>query len=318
VLILSDKVLALGRLEDSSRLLEDADALRARARRDGYLFFRGLLDPEPILSLRVAIIGVLGRYGLRAEAVDPQSGKLDLERVEQLSAADAAAGNGYVPAEIYVDLQKLPELHRLPHHPSLTAVFSTLFGEQVFVHPRHIVRAALPHSAYVPVPAHQDFPLVQGSADTWTCWFPVGDCPTELGPLAILRGSHADGHMLGDYSMGTYPTGWGTQLCDGDTDWLTADFAIGDVLTFPCYTVHCGTRPEVPDEVRISLDVRYQRVSDPIEQNSLENHSGRPWADIYAGWPEQYADLRYYWQADAPVVTPWNASLMEPGTRRIC
>jgi len=30
----------------------------------------------------------------------------------------------------------------------------------------------------------------QGVFDTYTCRAPVGDCPTELGGLAVLPGSH--------------------------------------------------------------------------------------------------------------------------------
>jgi ectoine hydroxylase-related dioxygenase (phytanoyl-CoA dioxygenase family) len=304
--------------DDSTALLEDPERLRARAQRDGYLFFRGLLDGQSILDLRRAVMRVLDRYSLRRADAGPQGGKLDLQTLNRLPADELRLDIG-VTKQIYVDLQRLPELHRLPHHPSLVAVYRRLFGEDVFVHPRHIMRAMTPHPANGTTPPHQDFPLIQGSKDTWTCWFPVGDCPAELGSLTVLRGSHRGGYLPvgNDFGDGNWTT-WGAQLCNYETDWIGGDFALGDVLTFPCFTVHRSLPASVRDEIRVSMDVRYQRASDVIEARSLTNHSERPWEDIYAGWTEADTDLMYYWDRGRLALSPWDNSLMEPGTRRIC
>lgn len=303
----------LSPFEDATDLLDRPDALRARARRDGYLFFRGLLDPEPVLELRGALLGVLARHGLLAVGTD--SGKLDLDRLAQLPADDLREDIG-VTQQIYLELQQLPQLHRLPHHPSLGHLYRTLFDADVFVHPRHILRAMTPHPAMSPTPPHQDFPLVQGSGDTWTCWAPVGCCRVEQGPLAVLRGSHRTGYLPISRERGA--GGIAAQLCEREDDWVGGDFGLGDVLTFSAFTVHRSLPPTVRDEVRLSMDVRYQRATDEIDERSLGNHAHRPWPEIYAGWSEEDRDIMYYWDRDELTFRPRDDSLMQPGARRIC
>jgi phytanoyl-CoA dioxygenase PhyH len=305
-------------LEDSSDLLGDPAELRARAKRDGYLFFRGLLDPEPVLKLRRAVFGVLDRHGLRVSDADPLSGKLDLARLNAIPAEDLRTDIG-VSQQITFEFQRLPELHRLPHHPALVGFYRSFFGEEVFVHPRHMMRAMTPHREGRMTPVHQDFPFIQGSPETWTCWFPVGDCSLELGPLAVLRGSHRAGYLPWEPGFGERH--WfdlGTNLCPDETGWVSAAFSIGDVLTFSCFTVHRAIRPTIRDEIRISMDIRYQRASDAIMEGSFVNHSERPWEEIYEGWSAEDADLQYYWEREQMPLVPFNEALMKPGTRRIC
>jgi hypothetical protein len=309
--------------EDATPLLGDPGALRALAARDGYLFFRGLLDAQSVLNVRLAILAVLDRHGLRPEGVAPLSGKLDLERLRAIPAEDLRLDVG-VSEQLYFAFQSLPQFHRLPHHPALLAVYRALFGDDVFVHPRHIMRAMTPHPAVGATPPHQDFPLIQGSPETWTCWSPLGDCPLKLGPLAVLRGSHRDGYIpVGDHydaagGDAEYWWNWGVQLCDYDVDWVGGNFSAGDVLTFPSFTVHRSLRASIHDEIRLSMDVRYQRASDPIHEASLSNHSDRPWKEVYESWTESDRDLMYYWESEHPSLSPWDDSLMQPGGRRIC
>lgn len=305
----------LSPFEDSTELLASPTALRARAQRDGYLFFRGLLDPEPLLTLRRDVLGVLDRHGLRADPADPLSGRLDLDRLVQFEAADMREDIG-VTWQIYLELQQVPSFHRLPHHPALLALYRALFGEEVFVHPRHIMRAMTPHPAMTPTPHHQDFPLVQGAADTWTAWIPVGDCPVAAGPLKVLRGSQVKGCL--PITPGAGAGGISAQLCNGENDWVGGSFAVGDVLTFSSFTVHAALPATVRDKIRVSMDLRYQRASDVIDRRSLGNHAHHPWSEIYADWTEADRDLMYYWDPELLNFSEWDESLMQPGTRRIC
>lgn len=311
-----------GQFEEASPLLGDPDALRAQAARDGYLFFRGLLDEQSVLDVRLAVLTVLERHDLLRDGAPSLSGKLDIDRLNAIPAEEMRLDIG-VTHQQYFELQSLPQFHRLPHHPALLQVYRDLFGEDVFVHPRHIMRAMTPHPATGATPPHQDFPLIQGSPETWTCWFPLGACPRELGPLTVLRGSHRNGYLPvgNDYGAGDdagFWTNWGVQLCDDEVDWIGGGFSAGDVVTFSSFTIHRSLRATVPDEIRLSMDVRYQRASDPIHEDSLTNHSDRPWEEVYAGWNERDSDLRYYWESGRPSLSPWDDSLMQPGGRRIC
>jgi hypothetical protein len=46
--------------------------------------------------------------------------------------------------------------------------------------------------------------------------------------------------------------------------WLSAEFRMGDVLTFGMYTLHCSLDNQ-SDRVRLSCDSRYQLASEPAD-----------------------------------------------------
>lgn len=303
---------ALPQLEDSTALLDDPERLRAKAAEDGYLFFRGLLPPEPVLAVRRDILGVLDGFGWLDREAPLEDGVLDDEAVNRIPAEELRVDIG-ISTEGYVRVQQVQSMHRLPHHPALLRLYSQLFGEEVFVHPRHIIRVMTSHRSLRPTPPHQDFPLIQGSQNTWTCWSPLGDCPAELGSLSVMPGSHRLGYVPIEFADGA--GGIGAQLCRDDGDWAGADFGVGDVLTFPAYTIHKALPAQLRDRVRLSMDVRFQPASEPIEARSLTNHSDAPWEQIYRDW--EVDDVQYYWREDAPRLSPWDDSLMQPG-RRIC
>jgi hypothetical protein len=67
--------------------------------------------------------------------------------------------------------------------------------------------------------------------------------------------------------------------------------------------------------IRLSLDVRYQSVDEPIEEGSLNPHTELSWEDIYAGW--QRDDLKYYWKKHELKRIPREEKYLQP-SRRIC
>ena len=302
----------LSPFEDSTPLLDDVEALRAKAARDGFLFFRGLLDKQSVLNLRRDVLEAFSRNALKAGSSD-LDGTLNLEHLNRIPE-DAMRSDIGVSKDMYTELQQIPRFHRLPHHPSLVGVYEKLLGGEIFVHPRHIMRAITPHPVMVPTPPHQDFPLIQGTTETWTCWIPIGDCPVKSGPLTVLRGSNRNGCLPVDRARGAGSIA--AQLCKED-DWVSGDFETGDVLTFSSLTVHRALPSQVTDRVRISLDVRYQRAGDIMEAKSLGNHADVPWEEIYRGWKAD-GDLMYYWEKGKPPLSDWDDSLIRPGGRRIC
>ncbi len=165
----------------------------------------------------------------------------------------------------------------------------------------------------VPTPPHQDFPLIQGTSNTWTCWVPIGDCPRALGGLTVLRGSHKLGYVPTQPSLGAGLIA--SELCPSENDWVEGDFETGDVLTFPSLTVHKALPSQYKDRIRLSFDVRYQPLDEVVEEKSLLPHCGLTWDEIYAGWDSD--DLKYYWERQQTTFSPWNPALLQP-SRRIC
>ena len=62
-------------------------------------------------------------------------------------------------------------------------------------HPQKIARLWFPQYTEHTTPMHQDFVPLPSSFSTYTFWAPVGDCPLELGGLAVLPGSHKIGKV---------------------------------------------------------------------------------------------------------------------------
>jgi ectoine hydroxylase-related dioxygenase (phytanoyl-CoA dioxygenase family) len=188
----------------------------------------------------------------------------------------------------------------------LLAIYEAIFGEPVLPHPRCIARVVLPHREAAPTPPHQDFIHIQGTRRFWTCWFPLGDCPTNLGGVVVLKGSHRGG--IRGYSAAQGAGNVAAEVCPGELTWVGGNFESGDLLTFPSMTVHKALRNEYPEQIRLSCDNRYQAVSQPVEKKSLEPH-GRvlPWEEVYRDWKS--TDLHYYWKKMDLVLSDWDDSI---------
>jgi len=303
-------------LVDSTGILSDPEALRARAEKEGYLFFKHLLPAEYVMECRADILALMDNYGWRAPGQDRFGGLLDTAKVDAIPTTEI---NSWGTGEAcYRDVQKLPSFHRFPHHPRLLALYRSLFGGEVLVHPRNIARMILPHPDNFPTPQHQDFPHIQGTANTWTCWIPMGDCPRDLGGLTVLRGSYKGGYLPVRQAKGAGGGGAAVQLCPWESQWLEADYEAGDVLTFHSLTVHKARRSKFKDRLRLSLDVRYQPLADPVEQGSLGLHfKDMTWEEVYRDWKSD-DDLKYYWKKmPLKMAAPWDAAYLQEG-RRLC
>ena len=268
---------------DSTDVLNDGAELHRRMDRDGYLFIRGLLPGAVVEGLRMQILEIARAAGW----VQPDT-----------ALADAMADlNGFCvePEPEYMRkyhaMYKLPEFHAIQHHPNLVGMFERMMGEAVLPHPRIIGRTIFPQREAFTTPPHQDFIPIQGTADTYTAWVPLGDLPTELGGLQIAAGSHQRGVYDFQPAMGA----GGLEVLDPlDGTWSYSPFQMGDVLIFHSMTVHKGM-PNGSDRLRMSMDARYQKASEPIAPGSLQPHSQpSTWDEVYEDWPE--LDLKYYWR----------------------
>jgi ectoine hydroxylase-related dioxygenase (phytanoyl-CoA dioxygenase family) len=269
---------------DSTPLLADPAALRARADVDGMLFFRGLFPKDKVLALRSQFVKILSDLGWLAPGTNPD---------------DAIAGRtgvwegqpDYPPA--FEAFQKLPTFHALAHDPAIVSMFDKLFGEKTLVHPRNIGRIIFPDAP--PTSPHQDYLYIRGAINTWTAWAPLGYAPPEVGGLAIRKGSHKYGFLPFKPMPGA--GGSGIEEKDQKGDWHTIDYQPGDVVVFQSYTIHRGM-PNKTNKVRLSCDFRYQGVSDEVDKRSLVPHMGRfPWEHYNESWPKEYDWLKDYWKS---------------------
>ncbi len=268
---------------DSSDLINDGAALAARMRRDGYLFLPGLLP-------RAAVANVQRQVGEIARA----AGWLNRDRPVDDAVADLA-GFCVDPEPAYLTtlrrINRLEDYHALKHHPALIGLFERMLAGPILPHPRVLMRNIFPAREEFTTKAHQDFPNVQGTEEVFTAWMPLIDCPIEVGPLQVAARTHLDG--VYDFHIGT--GAGGIEIKDPlDGRWVSGAFTAGDVLLFHSMTVHKGV-PNRSDKLRMSMDVRYQLVSEPFNPDNA-NPDGQPlsWEEVYAGWKSD--DLKYYWK----------------------
>lgn len=271
---------------DSAPLINSPDELRARAREQGYLFFRGLIDAESVLDLRRQILEICHKHGWLNADVPLMDGV----------ARDGSLfikGHSQEWIDFYCDVQRLRAFNALALHPAIIAMFETLFGEEVLPHPRNICRVIFPNATPHTTPPHQDNFYIGGTDETWTTWIPAGDCPASLGSLALAPGTHKLGKLEVEKANGA--GGHAVQL-DEDTLWAGGDFQCGDVLICHSLTAHQGQDNQSQNRLRISLDYRYQPQSHPVRSDSLEPHMHfTDWEDIYSGWAADDS-LKYYWR----------------------
>ena len=135
---------------------------------------------------------------------------------------------------------------------------------------------------------------------------PLGNCPRQLGGLATLRGSHKLGILSTQPSAGA---GGQAVVLDGiEQEWFETDFEIGDALFFHNQTVHKSLPNLTDNQIRLSVDYRYQPASQPIVQSSVRPHGDvLTWEEVYEDWDS--TELRYYWKDYEMSIEPFDGAL---------
>ena len=265
--------------------LDDRKALRARFDVDGFLLFHDLFPRDEIMQVRQAILACCRDAGWLVPGTALSEGRVDPSKacVEPEPAFLA----------VYREVQKLEAFHRLAHHPALLDVVEALLGEPALPHPNKIARLSFPQNVAHTTPPHQDFPFIQGSAETYTTWIPLGEVPRELGGLMVDSGTHTGG--LFEYHLSLGAGGMGIDPGALPDRWYTTDYAAGDVLVFHSHMVHQALPNRSADRLRLSVDYRYQARGAPIAESNLNPHTGQvTWEEVYRDW--QSDELKYYWE----------------------
>lgn len=272
-------------LFDSTDIQNDADQLRARTDADGYILIRDLLPRD--------LIG-----DIAAELAAPMADAGWIKKGEPLATAKADVAKFCVEPqppfmEVFYKQLSLRSLHALKHHETLITVFERMFGEAVFAPPHFVTRLAFPYKDEFATPAHQDYSHFEGSRRNWAAWIPFTDIDQARGGLAIAAGTHKGGVLDMRPALGA-----GQMVIDADLDgldWRWSPMRAGDVLIHNCQTVHKGL-PNNSGAMRVSMDCRYQPLSEPVGEKYLGvSHQMRSWDDLYANW-EDNDPLKYYWR----------------------
>ena len=249
----------LGTLTDSTELMRDPGALRERMREDGYLLLRGLHDPQAVRAARASILEKLDANG-------------QLDRGQPRDAAVAVEGGRGAFLGGSKEVTRTPEFLGLVESPRLMAFFEGFLEGPPATFDYKWLRVVGPDGF---TGAHYDIVYMgRGTHDLYTVWTPIGDVPFEMGPLAILAGSHRFEQVRETYGRmdvdRDHVTGWFSndpvELVDRwGGRWLTTEFQAGDALIFGMYTMHASLTNQT-NRYRLSADTRYQRADSPIDE----------------------------------------------------
>ena len=288
---------ALKELRVSNDAMNNPEELRLRIAEEGYLFFKKLQDPGKLWALREEMLTTIQAGGWLVAGTEPMDGIADIST--QCTEGDSAY------AAVYHEVYKLEAFHRSGHWPEVIGMVEKIIGKPVLPHPQKIARLWFPKYTAHTTPIHQDFVHFQGNFETYTCWAPVGDCPIELGGLAVLPGSHKSNKVLEHhFSLGA--GGLCVNTDDLEGDWHSTNYEIGDTLIFPALTIHKALPNLTEDRLRVSLDNRYQAVDAPIAEHMLEPHlnifNALQWEDVYRDGHSD--ELKYYWKVHELTVIP--------------
>jgi hypothetical protein len=269
---------AFGPLRSSRDIAENGAALRERIAQDGYLFIPGFLDRDSVCEARSSIIRELAKEN----AFDPS---------EPLELAIARPG---LSMSFRPDIANVnAELQSLIYGPRVMEFYDRLLGGPSRHYDFTWMRTIAPGPGSDP---HCDIIYMgRGTPDVYTAWIPLGDIPLTTGGVIILENSHLDEEVRRDYATLDVDTSCQNKnrenqlqahgyarsgalthdhvglQSDKGSRWLTAEYRMGDFLTFPMFTVH-GSLDNQSREIRLSSDSRYQLASEPIDERWVGEH----------------------------------------------
>jgi Phytanoyl-CoA dioxygenase (PhyH) len=241
-------------LTDSKELFGDWQALRGRIADEGYVFMRGLLDPEMIRSVGRSGLQHLQAGGWTQSGVDPVIAPPG-GRVRAVKMRDAFGDGGY--RRILAD----PGFNAIPFTSPLADLMGQLLGPAGFCYPLKVPRIVYPISSVPRQPGnivHKDYGSVQ---DMFTCWVPLGQVPTTLGGLAVQPSSQKTSRVR--YRA----------LHHLERGWVTTDYEPGDVLVFHCLTTHAAL-PNQESRMRFSAEYRWQLSDQPAPRRLVIGPQG--------------------------------------------
>jgi ectoine hydroxylase-related dioxygenase (phytanoyl-CoA dioxygenase family) len=255
-----------------------------RLQRDGYILVRHLVDQSTALEVSHQMVRVLAHDGwIRTSG----SRRYTVE-----SPYRGRESSRYW--RTYSSILALEGVNQICWSDRIYQLMVSLLGTRSFCFPQKIPRVGFPLAhGWPPTPLHRDNrggPWIQ---DMLTVWLALDHIPLAVGGLAILRGSQTYCYVPESEDMEKPVVRLPGQLLipdDESDDWVTTDFAPGDVVIFHAYTVH-KAMPNQTEDVRLSIDSRWQATGLPAHVQSLMPHhyfDRYPhipgWVDLSTDW----------------------------------
>lgn len=304
---------------------------------EGYLLVEDLLDPandlQPLLAEYAEVLDGIAQELFREGVI--RSTHAGLAFKDRLLAICMESGRTFPQ---YFDFS-LPQKDIRPDTPIHVgpAVFRTLtnsrlldlveelIGPEISSNPVQHIRMKLPARA-VPkggdvnglvskVPWHQDNGVILPEADDGTIltvWLPLTPATIENGCLQVVPGSHQRGikdHCVTSAGL-TIP-----ERLFAAAEAVPVPMRPGSVLLMTQRTVHSSLDNLTSDEVRISMDLRYQPIGQPTGRPAFDRagfvarSAARPDSVLRdpAVWAARWFEVRAQLANTAPMFNRWRA-----------
>jgi len=249
---------------NSVDVMDDTAELQNRIRQDGYLFFKGIGPKDKLLAARRDVTARLAAAGW-IDPTDPMAARW--------SGAGPFTEGEPEYAAVYRDIIHLPSFLAVPEDEVFLKLLGRIVGGPAECHRLRIGRITFPNNVGQTTLPHQDFHYIRGTAETYTVWQPLGDCPIALGPLAVLPGSHKDGFIEHREDKSRKYASMGLvdeQIPQGQ--WCANDFELGDFVLFHSHTIHKALPNLTGNRLRLSTDNRYTRQGAELSDWSKRTH----------------------------------------------
>jgi len=248
----------LGWLEPTGADLP-VEQLREKFRQNGYLWLKGFFDRDVILDFHRFFFETI------------MSGTKTFTDI--------------IASQEYTDFCTAPRLWNF---------YQEFLEGYPYLHKRKIIRFTQPGEDHC-TGGHYDLIYLRAGADTFcTSWIPLCDIPVEMGGLIYLENSDTVGRQMEAgfrvmnaslpaeeriiaFNRNMRENGWiSTNLVDManrfNSRWLAADYEAGDMVIHSPYMIHAATvNHDTLDRSRLSTDIRYQRIDDPIDPRWARN-----------------------------------------------
>jgi phytanoyl-CoA hydroxylase len=256
---------------------------------EGYLVIPGLLSDEELEPARAAmndkvsmIADGLYEAGLITDKLEHRPFKYRLAELFNDRTADDFLKYGRSWRD------RLPGYFHLMSNPRILDAVESLIGGELFSNPVYNVRPKIPKVAAGAVPWHQDksYWPDANSNPVITVWIPLVDANEVNGCLHIKPKTHRT-RLLEWHQEHETGTGYTALREDqlGKTKTVSLPVKAGSAILFNDRCLHMST-PNLSDEVRWSVDLRYQ----PTDQDPMIAH-GAGFLARSRLYPEKVATL---------------------------
>jgi len=230
-------------LNVSNHLIGNLEGLAEAWKRDGYWFFRDVLDRDAVAAFRQSYVNELARQGV-LDPEDPAS------RYNGKPFDAAAFRNHFRYGDSWKSFVETPAIHDF---------FRTLLGEE----PHWIANIAYRGTPPNGEPdgdrtlfIHQDGVLNPG-IPFFVTWVPLAAVTPDMGGVALATGLN-DGTVFHRIEDGIYQ---GIDIDQIAPDrWRHSEYQPGDLLMMDIMTPHTGLT-NISDRFRLSVDLRVMRDS---------------------------------------------------------